>query len=245
MRPLVIANWKMNTTLADASVLATLVKNRLHNESRADVVLCPPYIWLQEVASILEVSAPHIYLGAQNCFAGEFGPYTGEVSAAMLKDLCSYCIVGHSERREHFHESSELVSEKVQVVLQNNMTPILCVGEKQKSENSFESVRVMLEQSLEGVGKDELPKIVIVYEPVWAISTNAGDAVATGDYANEICAKIKEIVGDETGVLYGGSVTPENAHEFAGQGSIDGVLVGGASLKANDFVEICKIVGES
>ncbi|MFA6081801.1 MAG: triose-phosphate isomerase [Patescibacteria group bacterium] len=239
MKPLVVANWKMNTTLADASVLATLVRNQLHDLSGVDVVLCPPYIWLQEVASILEVSARHIYLGAQNCHPDKFGALTGEVSVAQVKDLCQFVIVGHSERREHFHETNEFVSDKVQAVLENGMTPILCVGEKTKSDRSIGLVIDELHQSLAGIKPAEYEKLVIAYEPIWAIGTgNASEAV----YCEMVCDEIKKVVGKETRVLYGGSVTAENVDRFTSLTAIDGVLVGGASLKASEFVELCKKV---
>ncbi len=238
MKPLVVANWKMNTTLADASVLATIVRNQLEHIEGVDVVLCPPNIWLQEVASVLEISAPHIYLGAQNCYPDDFGPYTGEVSVAMLHDLCSYVIVGHSERREHFGETSEFVSDKVQAVLAAGMTPIVCVGERQKGTESWKRVVDQLQESLQGVHRGEYDRLVVAYEPIWSISTVTSGEVATGNYANEVCKQIKQIVGSETRILYGGSVSSENVTDFVSQNHIDGVLVGGASLKAKEFVEL-------
>ncbi len=240
MKPLVVGNWKMNTNLADASVLATLVRNQLHEVNGADVVLCPPFIWLQEVASVLEVSAPHLYLGAQDCFPEDSGPYTGAVSVSMIKDLCRFVIVGHSERREHFKETSELVSDKVQAAIHHDITPILCVGEHKKSAESIAGVLHELKQSLEGVEHSEYEKLVIAYEPVWSISTVTTGEIATGEYANSVCERIKNVVGDEARVIYGGSVNPDNVTEFMSQPSIDGVLVGGASLKAAQFVEVCK-----
>jgi triosephosphate isomerase len=240
MQPLVVANWKMNTGISDASVLATMVRNQLHEFNGVDVVLCPPFIWLQEVASILEISDPRIKLGAQNCYPEKDGPFTGEISVSMLQELCSYIIVGHSERREHFGENNEFINEKVHACLRYNLTPILCVGEKQKSENSQKKILKDLIECLEGVTKDELAKIVVAYEPVWSISTATQGDIASGEYANEVCELIKKEVGKETPVLYGGSVTSLTVDNYISQKSIDGVLIGGSSLNANNFVGICK-----
>ncbi len=242
MKSLVVANWKMNTSLADAVVLATLVRNQLQDLSSAEVVLCPPYVWLQEVAAVLEIAAPHLRLGAQNCHPGHFGAMTGEVSTAMLKDLCSYVIVGHSERRAHFKESSDEVSDKVQSVLQNGMTPILCVGELSKSSHSIDLVIDQLKKSLEGVSRDEQVNVVIAYEPVWSISTNTSGELATGEYATEVIGRLKQHLPPDTMALYGGSVNEENIADFIKHDTIDGVLVGGASLKAKQFVEIAQKV---
>ncbi len=239
-KPLIVANWKMNTTLADANVLATLVRNRLHEIDGVDAVLCPPYIWLQEVASVLEISAPHIYLGAQNCYPEAEGAYTGEVSVAMLKDLCSFVIVGHSERRAHFGESGEFVNDKVHAVLQSGMTPIVCVGEKTKQEGSIAQVLAELKTALGGIKSEDYSKIVVAYEPIWAISANSGGVASDSDYTERVCAQIKHLVGKETRVLYGGSVNASNVEDFLRQSSIDGALVGAASLKANEFISICE-----
>lgn len=243
MIPLIVANWKMNTNLADASVLATLVRNGLHESEDAEVVICPPTIWLQEIASILEVSSPHILLGAQNCFPEKEGPYTGEVSVYMLKDLCRYVIVGHSERREHFKESNGLISDKAQAALHYGMTPIICIGEKEKTESSLDGVILELRKSIAGIRQEEYSKIVIAYEPIWSISTVTNGEIASGEYANKVCSEIKKWVGGETQVLYGGSVNASNVKEFMTQPNIDGALVGGASLKAAEFIKICQIAG--
>ena len=239
MNPLIVANWKMNTGIADASVLATVVRNQLHEFYGVDVVICPPFIWLHEVASIVEVSDPRIRLGAQNCYPEKSGPYTGEVSVSMLKELCKFVIVGHSERREHFLERNEFISEKVGACLNNDLTPILCIGEKEKHPDSQKKILQDLIECLEGVSKDDYTRIVIAYEPIWSISTSASSVVASGHYANEVCELIKKEVGEDTRVLYGGSVDSTNISEFLSQKSIDGVLVGGASLKANEFVSLC------
>jgi len=240
MNPIVVANWKMNTSLADADILATMVKNGLEHFDGVDVVLCPPFVWLHHIASVLEYSAAHINMGAQNCFYEPDGAYTGEVSTSMLKDICKYVIIGHSERRKYFGETDVIVSAKVEAVLGNGMTPILCIGELEKGEGSIKQVQNQLKGSLVGINKEDYQKIVFAYEPVWAISTFSHGDVATGEYANQICTAIKEQVGDKPRVIYGGSVTANNVGEFILQPSISGVLVGGASLKAKEFIELCK-----
>lgn len=239
MNPLIIANWKMNTGIADASVLATMVRNQLHEFYGVDVVICPPFIWLQEVAAILEVSDPRISLGAQNCHPEKNGPYTGEVSVSMLQELCSFVIVGHSERRENFAETNEIINDKVHACLEHNLIPILCIGEKKKDNSSQRGILKDLIECLDGVKKEEYKNIVIAYEPIWSISTVTHGEIATTDYANEVCGLIKKEVGQETRIIYGGSVNPSNVHGYLNQKHIDGVLVGSASLKANDFVSIC------
>lgn len=243
MKPLVVGNWKMNTSLADASVLATLIRNQLHEVRGVDVVLCPPFIWLQEVASILEVSAPHIYLGAQDCYPEKSGAYTGEVSVEMLRDLCKFVIVGHSERREYFKESIGFVNDKLQAVLHADMTPVLCVGEKVQTDSASDEAVHELRQLLSGIQSAELERIVIAYEPIWSISTRGGGQ-ATGEYVEVVAQKIKKNIGSNVQVLYGGNVNPENAQEFLQQPGVDGVLVGSASLRARDFVSICQLAGE-
>ncbi len=239
--PLVVANWKMNTSLADASVLSTLIRNNLRNISGVQVVLCPPNIWLQEVASVLEISGETVSLGAQNCYPEASGAYTGEISVTMIKDLCRYCIVGHSERRHYFKETNEFISEKVRALLANDLIPILCVGEAHRADNSVDLVIAQLKGSLDDVEKEDYGKIIVAYEPIWAIGT--ADS-AESDYADRVGQRIKQIMGAEATVLYGGSVTAENIEHFTGLDGIDGVLVGGASLKASEFVKICeKMVG--
>jgi triosephosphate isomerase len=240
LNPLIIANWKMNTGISDASLLATMIRNQLHEFNGVDVVICPPSIWLQEVASIVEISDPRIKLGAQNCYPEKHGPFTGEISVAMIEELCSYVIVGHSERREHFKESNEFINEKVHACLAHNLTPILCIGEKEKSVNSQKRIINDLLACVSGIPKDEYPKIVVAYEPVWSISSVSNGQVASGEYANEVCDLIKKEMCKDTPVIYGGSVTSLNIDDYISQKSIDGVLVGASSLNANNFVGICK-----
>ncbi|AKM81986.1 TPA: triose-phosphate isomerase [Candidatus Berkelbacteria bacterium] len=254
-RPIIVGNWKMNTNLADAIVLATSVKNAVADLG-VEIILCPPFIWLYPLAEILEKSPSNLKLGAQNMWFAEKGAMTGEVSPNMVKVLAKYVILGHSERRSNFLEDNNLICDKVTAALENGLTPIVCVGEKHKrslakkpgrpnklvTENDLFS---QLKGSLKNISRNDADKIIIAYEPVWAIGT--GDA-ATGGYAAEVIKDLRDILADLFGgpvserihILYGGSVDSENVREFVFQPEIDGVLVGGASLKAKEFIKICR-----
>ncbi len=257
-RPLIIGNWKMNTTLADATVLTTQIKNNI-SDLDIDVVLCPPFVWLLPCAEILEKAPKNIYLGAQNMWFAEKGAMTGEVSPLMLKNLVKFVILGHSERRSHFNETSALVNDKVHAALRNGLAPIICVGEHKKLPT--ESVKrgrgrptkvelksdiiSQLKGSIKGFSKEDAEKIIIAYEPIWAIGTGNP---ATGAYAATVIANLRDVVAKMYGealserirILYGGSVDSENVREFIYQPDIDGVLAGGASLKAKEFIRICR-----
>jgi len=255
----VIANWKMNTTLADATVLTTAVKNQAERLD-IDIVLCPPFVWLYPMAEMLERSPKNLHLGAQNMWFADKGAMTGEISPLMIKNLAKYVILGHSERRSYFAETNELINDKIKSALKNGLKPIICVGEHKKMQEEKRGrgrpVRVnlksdiisQLKEALHGVDKDEVEKIIIAYEPIWAIGT--GDP-ATGAYANEIISNLRDVVQKKYGrsiaerikILYGGSVDEDNIKEFLYQPEIDGVLVGGASLKAKEFIKICREAG--
>lgn len=259
MKPFVAANWKMNTTLSEALILANGVKNGAESLSACEIVLCPPFPWLVPVAEALK-SHPlkHVSLGAQNVFYKESGAYTGEVAAPMLKGVVEYVIIGHSERRRVFKEEAAEISLKLKAALAAGLTPILCIGEKKKPNAAWLShpedmpdahtrpVLHDLDECLVGLSKEEILRVIVAYEPVWAISSNAGAIPATGHYANQVADKIRGHLahlvpdGQKIRILYGGSVTPENAAEFAHQSQIDGFLVGGASLKIQSFLKICR-----
>lgn len=254
-KPLIIANWKMNTTLADATVLTTSIKNAI-TDLDINVVLCPPFTWLYPMAEILERSPKNIELGAQNMWFTEKGAMTGEISPLMVKTLAKYVILGHSERRSHFHEDNSLVNDKVHSALEHKLIPIVCVGENKKmgeekhagrpTQRSSESnITNQLKGSLKKISRNDIDDVIIAYEPVWAIGT--GNA-ATGAYAAGIVADLRKVIADMFGkltserirILYGGSVTEENVREFIYQPEIDGVLAGGASLRASEFIKICR-----
>ncbi len=243
--PLVAGNWKMNTTMEEAAALASALRQALDGVSGVEVVLCPPFVSLDRVARAIEGSS--LKVGAQNMHEEEKGAFTGEVSAAMLRGLCHYVILGHSERRNLFGEADDLVNRKVRKALEVGLRPILCVGENldQRQQGREEAVvSGSLRASLESV--DSCDGLVVAYEPVWAIGTGLA---ATGEQGQAMAGLIRRLLASQYGdagaasvpVLYGGSVTVANIGEFAFQPDIDGALVGGASLDAGQFTEIVRI----
>jgi triosephosphate isomerase len=240
--PLIAGNWKMNTRVAEALELVKTMKSELEKVTSVEAVVCPPFVSLAAVKELLEGSS--VKLGAQNLFFEEKGAYTGEISPIMVADLCQYVIIGHSERRQHFHETGDVVNKKIVAALKVGLEPILCVGERLEENEAGRTEEVVAEQlssSLTGV--EDFDGLAIAYEPVWAIGTGKP---ATGAQANGTIAfirrKVAETYGDKIAqgirILYGGSVSSANAAEFMQQPEIDGALVGGASLKANEFLSI-------
>jgi triosephosphate isomerase (TIM) len=245
--PFVAGNWKMNKTIAEARELASAMGAGLREIRAVEKVFCPPFTALMAVSAALEGS--EIGLGAQNMYWEEKGAFTGEVSPGMVKELCSYVILGHSERRAYFGETNETVNRKLLVAQKFDLTPIVCVGEtldEYESKRTREVVSLQTSQSLKNVPADFAARMVVAYEPVWAIGTGKA---SNGKEANAV---IKDIIrpalaglyGEQTAqairVLYGGSVTSANAAEFFAEPDIDGALVGGASLKLDEFVAITK-----
>lgn len=240
--PIIAGNWKMNTSVAEAVELVTGMKKRLNSISGVEKVLCPPFISLTTVKELSKGTS--IKLGAQNMYFELTGAYTGEISPVMLAGLCEFVILGHSERRAHFGDSDQIVNKKVQAALGMQLTPIICVGESLEQNEAGETIEVVTKQvraAFEGI---ESPRgAVIAYEPLWAIGTGKA---ARGDQANATSGVIRSIVaqlyGDsvaqEMRIQYGGSVSSTNIAEFISQPEIDGALVGGASLKAAEFVGI-------
>jgi triosephosphate isomerase len=245
--PVVAANWKMNKTVEEARSLVYALSARLREIKSIEKVLCPPYPSLQAVRALLEGS--DIGLGAQNMFWEEKGAFTGEVSPGMVKELCQYVILGHSERRAYFGETDEIVNKKVKAAQKFDLTPIFCVGEtldQYEAKQTAEVVGRQVKLGLAGIDAAFAPRIVVAYEPVWAIGTGRA---SSGPNANEVVASViraalSELFSADTSqairVLYGGSVTGANASEFFGQPEIDGALVGGASLKPDDFIAIAQ-----
>jgi len=240
--PLVAGNWKMNTNLAQAVDLVEAMRDDLARVNGVEVVLCPPFISLARVGELLRGTA--IGLGAQDMHYEEKGAYTGEVSPLMLQGLCRYVILGHSERRHYFAESDEVVNRKVKAALRADLRPILCVGERLEQREAGQVETVISHQVRQGLdGVAEPDGLVVAYEPVWAIGTGRA---ATGGDAQAVTSLIRRLLAERFGgeaaqairILYGGSVTPDNIVEFATQPDIDGALVGGASLRAADFVGI-------
>ena len=243
-KPIIAGNWKMNNTPSEG---VALVKELLPlvADAACDVVVCPPFVDLPAVGEALKGS--NVHLGAQNIHFAEKGAYTGEVSADMLKELgVEYVIIGHSERREYFAETDETVNKKVLVALEKGFTPIMCCGEtlEQREAGITEAfVSGQVEKGLAGLTAADLPKVVIAYEPIWAIGTGK---TATNEEANETIGAIRKtlarLFGEEaaqaTRIQYGGSMNAKNASALMAMPEIDGGLIGGASLKAEDFSKV-------
>lgn len=240
-KKLIVGNWKMHFTTGQASLYLHKLQEQAPNYRDVEVVLCPNLLALQSLS--LQVNHRKFRLGAQNCYFEDAGAFTGEVSATQMRGLVSYVIVGHSERRHIFGETNKLVANKVQAVLRNGMKPILCVGETKHERNEGETAHVIHDQVVAGlrnISSDEIENIVIAYEPVWAIGT--GDFAEVGDaekVVKLIRKHVRALFGDKAAetvrVLYGGSVDASNAGAFVRAEGIDGLLVGGASLKARVF----------
>ena len=245
--PCVAGNWKMHNTVADSIALANSLIPELEKISGVDSIICPPFTALSPISELLMGTS--IGLGAQNLYWEDQGAFTGEISPLMVSELAAYVILGHSERRAFFYDTDDEVNKKVLAALKAGLIPILCVGEtleENEAKKTGEVVSRQLTAGLEGVNINQLEKVIIAYEPVWAIGTGKA---ATPDGANQI---IKDYIRGEfhnigspdlaerIPVLYGGSVKPANAKEFFEQPDIDGALVGGASLKAVDFIQITK-----
>ncbi|MCX6810707.1 MAG: triose-phosphate isomerase [Candidatus Berkelbacteria bacterium] len=240
-RPLVVANWKMNTNLSDAIVLATAIRDGVENISGVEVVICPPAIWLVEVSQIIHKEIGHLGLGAQNIHYMPDGSYTGEISAGMVRDVAKYVILGHSERRKNFAETNDIIARKTAVALDTGLIPIICVGEEKKSQNSVSEVVTQLKESLFGINKNELDQIIVAYEPVRAVGA---EEPATPEHSARVIDQLREVLSIQTPILYGGAINAGNIYSFVQRPEIDGVLVGRDSLNAPGFIKICRIVSE-
>ena len=240
--PLIAGNWKMNTNLTEARNLVRAMLGQLDGVANVEKVVCPPFISLSAIKELIKGTS--IELGAQNMYFEDKGAYTGEISPLMLVDLCDFVIIGHSERRQHFTETDEIVNKKVKKALDVGLRPILCVGESLEDNEAGRTEKVITGQvqaALAGVSFST--RLAIAYEPIWAIGTGRA---ATSKQASATISIIRSTVvslwENETAqavrILYGGSVTGSNIAEFIAEPEIDGALVGGASLKANEFVSI-------
>lgn len=242
-KPIIAGNWKMNKTIAEAVAFVNDVKDRVNNEN-VEAVICAPFLALKDLKEVTK--GTNIKVGAQNMHFEESGAFTGEVAPSMLKEIgVDYVVIGHSERREYFNETDETVNKKVLKALEHDILPILCCGETLEQREAGETkavCKVQVEKALENVAKEDLSKVVIAYEPIWAIGTGK---TATAEDANDVISYIREVVkglyGDlanEVRIQYGGSVKPANVAEIMAQSDIDGALVGGASLAADDYVKL-------
>lgn len=249
-KKIVAGNWKMNTTVQEGVALAIDVNSALKNEKAAcEVVVCVPFTHLVAVSQVIDSNL--LGLGAENCSNHEEGAYTGEVSAQMVASTgASHVIIGHSERRQYFGEDNKMLFEKVRLALDNNLIPIFCVGEvlEQREDGSYNDVVKGQVEALFDLSANDFSKIVIAYEPVWAIGTGK---TATADQAQDMHANIRSVIkakyGEEiaenTSILYGGSCKPSNASELFAKPDVDGGLIGGAALKADSFMGIVKAFG--
>ena len=247
---IVAGNWKMNKSFSEAEdLLSDLVDLLEGKKVKCEVVVCPPSVYLEMASDFADESI--FSVGAQNVSEFENGAYTGEISAEMLAAVdIDYCIVGHSERRKYFTESNQSLALKVDKLLDQGIIPIFCCGEviaEREAGDHFKVVEKQIEEGLFHLNEDEFSNIVIAYEPVWAIGTGL---TATPKQAQEMHAYIRKLIGDkygkkiaaETSILYGGSCNPSNAAELFSQNDVDGGLIGGASLKADDFFKIVQSI---
>jgi len=243
--PIIAGNWKMNLHLEDAIALAKGVAKGTDGAQNVDVVVGPTFVCLAKVADALE--GTHVGVAAQNMHTATSGAFTGELSPTMLKDAgCSYVILGHSERRQYFGETDRGVNEKAKVALAHGLTPIVCIGEsldEREAEKTMDKVSFQVAAALSGIGEEDVVKVVLAYEPIWAIGTGK---TASPEQAQEVHAGIRALLADlysdeiaqQIRIQYGGSVKPANIAELISQPDIDGALVGGASLKADSFSAI-------
>jgi len=241
-KPIIAGNWKMFKTVNEAECFINAVKDNLPSIDKVDSVVCAPFVCLP---SIVKMQGDNLRIGAQNMHFEESGAFTGEVSPVMLEDLkVSYCVIGHSERRAMFNETDESVNKKLHAAFAHNITPILCVGEylPQREDGSWTTlIKGQIDKDLEGLTAEQVKALVIAYEPIWAIGTGK---TATPDIADETCGfirnEIKNLYGEEVSdairIQYGGSVKTSNIDELMAKPNIDGALIGGASLKADDYL---------
>jgi triosephosphate isomerase len=248
---LIIANWKCNPqTLKEAERLFGAAGENVANVKNLEVVVCAPFVYVQNLKSNIQ----NLSVGAQNCFWEQKGPHTGEISPSMLKDVgCEYVILGHSERRKDFGETDEIINKKIKAALAARLKPILCIGEKtEERERIKEVVTAQLRNCFAGVEQNQIKNIIIVYEPVWAISTTADSKDCSPEEAFSAGLMIKKIMIDLYGksivqkikIIYGGSVDSKDAVAYIKEAKMDGVLVGAASLNANEFGKIISSVAE-
>ncbi|MBU3758990.1 MAG: triose-phosphate isomerase [Candidatus Omnitrophica bacterium] len=244
-KPFIAGNWKMFKTVSEAVSLVQTIKAGVSHKTDCDIVVCPPFTALSAVSKTLEDSS--IDLGAQNMHFESEGAFTGEVSPLMLKDVrCRYVVLGHSERRQHFKEDDALINKKVKTAVKYSLVPILCIGEtlaERESRQFFEVVKKQFDESLQGLTGEDVSKIVLAYEPVWAIGTGQ---TATPEQAEQMHSYVRRLLNEKYGneiasrvpILYGGSVKPDNIGQLMRKPNVDGALVGGASLKAETFTQI-------
>lgn len=253
-KPMIAGNWKMYKTSGEGAILVQDIEERVSAYwNTVDIVVCPPFTALKSVSTVIELDRLDICLSAQNVHWEAEGAFTGEVSPRMLKELrCDYCIVGHSERREMFGDTNETVNKKVHALFEAEITPIMCVGESLETRDAGDTetfVREQVRAGLEGLSAEQAARVVIAYEPIWAIGTGR---TPTPEAANDVCRSIRATLGALFGqavaiqvrILYGGSAKPENIGLFMPEPDIDGALIGGAALEADSFASMVKTASE-
>ncbi|WP_130807518.1 triose-phosphate isomerase [Senegalia massiliensis] len=245
-KPIIAGNWKMNKTISEGVDFVKQIKH-LGDNTDVEVVVCVPFVSLESIKK--ELKGSNVKLGSQNIHWEENGAYTGEISPLMLKEIgIDYAIIGHSERRQYFGDTDETVNKKVKTSLAHDIKPIVCVGEtleERENNTAEEKVKVQITKALDGISEKEMSDIVLAYEPIWAIGTGK---TASSEDANEMIAFIRDIIKEKydeeisetVRIQYGGSVKPQNVTEIMNQPDIDGALVGGASLKKDDFTELVR-----
>ncbi len=247
-KQIVAGNWKMNLEYAEGVSLFSEIVNMVRDEQKGSqiAVICAPFIHLNSLAKL---GGNVVKLGAQNCNENESGAFTGETSAKMIKSVgCEYVIIGHSERRQYYAEQDAILLEKTKVALKNNLIPLFCIGETLEERNEgryFEVIKKQIMNGLLSLSVADFSKVVVAYEPVWAIGTGLTASSAQAQEVHhyirqQIAAHYGEEVANQTSILYGGSCNPKNAAELFAQPDIDGGLIGGASLKSRDFTDIVK-----
>jgi triosephosphate isomerase len=244
-KPIIAGNWKMNKTLSEAKSFVEEVKGSIPSADVVDSVVCAPALFLD--ALVNDTKGTDLGVGAQNMHFEDNGAFTGEISPVMLKDLgVGYAVLGHSERREYFGETDELVNQKTHAAFNHGLTPIVCVGEtleQREADQTKDVVKTQTEKGLQGLSEEQVKRTVVAYEPVWAIGTGK---TASSEDANEVCAYIRSVIAeqfsqdaaDAVRIQYGGSVKPGNIKELMGMSDIDGALVGGASLEPQSFLQL-------
>ena len=250
--PILAGNWKMNKTVSESVALVSAMKDDLLAIASVDKVVCPPFMAVADVARL--VAGTEIGVGAQDIYWEESGAYTGEISPAMVAECCQYAIIGHSERRQYFGETDETVNRKIVAALAHGLTPIVCVGETldlRQADRTESWVSGQVRGALAGLSAEQVSGMIIAYEPIWAIGTGLA---ATSEEAERMCGKVvraqvAELYGQATAqavrIQYGGSVKPSNTAELMAQPNIDGALVGGASLQADDFAAIVRLSAQA
>ena len=250
-KTVIAANWKMNKTPSDTKTFMTEFKAMMPKGRWCDVAICVPAVCIP--AAVRAMRETRVGIGAENCNANASGAYTGEIATNMLVDAgCKYVIIGHSERRQYFNETDEACNKKVLVALENGLRPILCVGEsltEREQDVTMEVIRKQIKIALQGVAVEDIKKVVIAYEPIWAIGTGK---TATAEQANEVCSAIRDCLREKYGaraargitIQYGGSMNAKNAAELLAQPDVDGGLIGGASLKSADFATIVEAANQ-